>query len=101
VAGKWAMALELPQMGTANTTLDLKQDGEKVTGTYTGGYGTFQLEGAVKARVIEFAFQMTAEGPAVWLSFRGEVAPDGASILKGTGTIEGMGDVTWTAKRSK
>jgi hypothetical protein len=44
---------------------------------------------------------MTAEGTAVWLSFRGEVAPDGASILKGTGTIEGMGDVTWTAKRSK
>jgi hypothetical protein len=101
VAGKWAMALELPQMGTANTTLDLKQDGEKITGTYTGSYGTFQLEGTVKARVLEFWFTMTAEGTAVQLSFRGEVAADGETIVKGTGSIEGMGDVTWSAKRSK
>jgi hypothetical protein len=29
-------------------TLELKQDGEKVTGTYTGRYGPFAVQGTVK-----------------------------------------------------
>ena len=40
VTGKWTMALEMSQ-GTATPTLELKQDGEKLTGTYTGRYGEF------------------------------------------------------------
>ena len=40
IAGKWAMTLDIPNMGSAETALDLKQDGEKITGTYTGSYKT-------------------------------------------------------------
>ena len=35
VAGKWIVTLEM-SMGTATPALDLKQDGTKITGTYTG-----------------------------------------------------------------
>jgi hypothetical protein len=97
VTGKWAMTMEM-SMGTANPSLELKQDGGKVTGSYTGRYGTFPLEGTLKDRTIQFTFQMGAEGQTVTMSFSGEVAADGQS-MKGTASLGDMGDASWTAKR--
>jgi hypothetical protein len=99
VAGKWAMTLEI-SMGTGTPTLDLKQDGEKIAGTYTGRYGTFPLEGSLKERAIRFSFTMTAEGQSVEMSFTGEVAEDGQT-MKGTAVLGELGDATWNAKREK
>lgn len=99
IAGKWVMTLNL-EMGQATPALVLKQDGEKVTGTYTGRYGTFELKGTLKGRALQFAFQMSAEGQSVAMSFTGEVAADGQT-MKGDATLEGLGDATWTAKRDK
>ncbi len=99
VSGKWTMTLDM-SMGVANPTLDLKQDSEKITGTYTGRYGTFPLEGKLKDRAIQFAFTMVAEGVSVTMEFTGEVAPDGET-MKGTATLGDMGDATWSAKRDK
>jgi hypothetical protein len=97
VTGKWLMTLDMA-MGTATPALELKQEGERVTGTYTGRYGTFPLEGSLKGRTLVFAFTMTAEGQTVTMSFQGEVSAD-ASSMKGTATLGEMGDATWTAKR--
>ena len=99
VAGKWTMTLEM-SMGTATPSLDLKQDGTKVTGTYTGRYGTFPLEGTLKDRAIQFSFEMGAEGETITMSFAGEVAAD-AQTMKGTASLGEMGDATWSAKREK
>jgi hypothetical protein len=99
IAGKWAMTLQM-EIGTANPALVFKQDGEKLTGTYTGRYGTFEFKGTLKAREIQFSFQMDTDGGQTTMSFFGEVAAD-AQTMKGTGTIEGLGDVTWSAKRDK
>jgi len=99
VAGKWAMTLEM-SMGTGTPVLELKQDGEKITGTYTGRYGTFPLEGKLKEQTIEFWFTMNAEGQSVSMSFTGEVAADGQT-MKGQATLGELGDATWSAKREK
>jgi hypothetical protein len=99
VTGKWAMTLEM-SMGTGTPTLDLKQEGEKITGTYTGRYGTFDLQGTLKERTIQFSFNMSAEGQSVTMSFTGEVAADGQT-MKGTATLGEMGDATWSAKKDK
>jgi len=99
LTGRWTMTLDL-SMGQATPALDLKQDGEKITGTYTGRYGTSPLHGTLKGQKLEFAFEMNAEGQTVSLSFTGEVAADGET-MKGDATIEGLGDATWTAKRDK
>lgn len=99
VSGKWAMTLEM-SMGTGTPTLDLKQEGEKITGTYTGRYGTFALQGTIKGRTIEFAVTMSAEGQSVTISFAGEVAEDGRS-MKGTAVLDQLGDATWSAVREK
>jgi ABC-type antimicrobial peptide transport system permease subunit len=99
ITGKWVMLLEL-EMGTATTALDLKQDGEKITGTYTGRYGTFALEGTLKGRALQFAFTMNAEGQEAWMQFSGEVSED-SQTMKGGATLEGLGDASWSAKRDK
>jgi hypothetical protein len=99
VGGKWIVTLVMSQ-GTATPGLELKQDGEKVTGTYTGRYGAFPLQGSVKARTLEFGFTMKADGTDVPMTFIGEVAADGQSI-KGDATLGEMGEATWTARRDK
>ncbi len=99
VSGNWTMTLDMA-MGTANPTLVLKQDGEKLAGTYTGRYGTFDLLGSVKDRAIQFTFTMNAEGQTATMAFVGEVAEDGQS-MKGTAQLDEMGDATWSAKKDK
>ncbi len=99
VSGKWTMTLDF-SMGTATPALNLKQDGEKISGTYTGRYGTFDLLGSLKDRKIQFSFAMTAEGETVAMSFAGEVAEDGQS-MKGTAVLGELGDATWTAAKNK
>lgn len=97
VTGKWTMTLDMSQ-GTATPALDLKQDGTKITGTYTGRYGTYALEGFLKDRAIHFSFAMGAEGQTQTMSFAGEVSAD-AQAMKGTASLGEMGEATWTAKR--
>jgi len=97
VTGKWVMTLDM-SMGVASPMLELKQDGEKLTGTYTGRYGTFALDGSLKATAIQFSFTMGAEGQESVMSFAGEVSADGTA-MKGTASLGEMGDATWTAKK--
>jgi hypothetical protein len=95
VAGVWTFNVELA-VGTGHPTVTLKQDGEKITGTYEGRYGPSPLEGTVKDQKIEFTVSMTAEGTAVTGVFTGTVQEEGMS---GTMDFEGAGDGTWTAVR--
>jgi hypothetical protein len=99
ITGKWTMTLEM-EMGTATPALEFAQDGEKVTGSYTGRYGKFPLAGTLKDKVLEFAFTMDAEGTPADMYFKAEVAAD-AQSMKGTASLDGMGEATWTAKRAK
>lgn len=95
VAGQWKFTVELG-MGTGHPTVTLKQDGEKISGTYDGRYGASPLEGTVQENKIQFTVSMTAEGTAVTGGFTGTV--DGES-MSGTVEFEGAGDGTWSAVR--
>lgn len=97
VAGTWIMSMEIENMGPATVELAFTQDGEKITGAYTGRYGTFPLEGTLKERAIEFAVLLRTDAGDSYMYFAGEVAEDGKS-LGGTGEIEGLGGVSWSAK---
>ena len=102
VTGKWTVALEL-SIGTSNPTLTLKQDGAKVTGTYTSArYGDAKLTGTIDdKRQITFQVALSAEGMDVTMFFSGEVSADGQMIAKGVVNIEGLGEGTWAAKKDK
>jgi hypothetical protein len=100
ITGKWTMSLEMEAF-TATPGLEFKQDGEKVTGTYTSArYGAFPFQGKIKDRALEFTVKMNAEGTEIELSLSGEVAADGQT-MKGKGSLSGVGDATWSAKREK
>lgn len=98
VAGTWRMTMEM-SMGTASPEITLQQNGDKLTGTYSGRYGTFALTGKVKGRVFEFSFLMNEQHP-VSMCFQGEVSTDGVS-LEGTAVLAEMGDATWTARKDE
>ena len=85
-------------MGTATPALDLKQDGETISGTYTGRYGTYELHGTLKDRAIRFSFVMGSADQSVTMSFTGEVTADGQT-MKGSADLGEMGEAAWSAKR--
>lgn len=99
IAGKWTVSLEM-DMGTATVTMEFKQEGEKVTGTYAGRYGSSPLEGTVKGRKMDFVVTTTIEGQSSSLWFGGEVSEDGQSI-RGPAELGGAGEAFWLAKRAK
>src|SRR3954466_11160092 len=61
VAGKWNLTMELESF-TGHPMILLKQDGEKLTGTYEGRYGQSELKGSIKEKEIEFTVSIVAEG---------------------------------------
>ena len=99
LTGKWQMQLEM-SVGTSTPVLVFKQDAEKLTGTYTGRYGEYQLVGKVDGRKLEFVVTINAEGTETRMSFTGELTPAG-DVIKGNAELGGMGDATWLAKREK
>jgi hypothetical protein len=100
IAGVWKFTVEL-EIGTGHPTVTLKQDGEKLTGTYDGRYGAAPLEGTIKENKIEFTVSMTAEGAAVTGVFSGVVeGDDGNQGMRGAVDFDQAGEGTWTAVRA-
>jgi hypothetical protein len=95
VTGKWAFNVET-SAGAGAPTFTLKQDGEKLTGHYTGTFGEADLTGTVKGADITFGFTVDAQGTALKETYTGTVDKD---TMKGKIVIEGLGEGTFTAKR--
>jgi len=97
VAGKWNVSLQLESI-TGHPIILLKQDGEKLTGTYEGRYGQSELKGSIKEKDIEFSVSIVAEGMQTQGVFAGQVDGD---TMGGDVSFEGAGDGTWSAVRAK
>lgn len=100
LTGKWQTTLEM-EVGTASVVLVFKQDGEKLTGTYTGRYGEYQLVGKTADRKLDFVVTINAEGTETQMYFEGVITdtPQGV-LLKGSADLGGMGEAGWFAKRA-
>ena len=94
VSGKWRMALEM-EMGRATPLLDLTQTGSKISGTYTGRYGSSPVSGEIEGKALKFSVAMETTS----LLFKGELKDDGT--LAGTADFGEIGAVSWTAAREK
>lgn len=95
ITGKWAFAVET-SAGAGAPTFTFKQDGEKLTGHYTGTFGEADLTGTVKGADVAFSFTVDAQGTALKETYTGTADKD---TMKGKLVIEGFGDGTFTAKR--
>jgi hypothetical protein len=97
VTGTWAFEVTT-DMGTGNSTVVLKQDGEKLTGTYTGQYGEAALTGTVKGKDITFAYDLARDSASFHIVYTGTVDKD---TMKGTLSIADMGTGSFTGKKTK
>lgn len=97
VAGKWNVTTTTDQ-GTMYSTLDVKLEGKKVTGTLASDMGTAPIEGEWADGKLGFALTMdTGNGP-LQLWFAATMKEDGSLA----GTIDfGQGTIPWTATRPK
>jgi len=96
VTGTWAFTVESPA-GTGNPTFVFKQDGEKLTGTYTGMLGKADVTGTVKGDKIEFEFQASYEGQKFAVRYSGTIASP--TQMKGTVQLADLGEGAWTATK--
>ena len=95
VTGKWAFNVETAA-GAGTPTMTFKQDGEKLTGHYSGQLGESDLTGTVKGADISFSFTVDAQGTMIKATYSGTADKD---AMKGKVVLEGLGDGTFTAKR--
>jgi hypothetical protein len=95
VSGTWAFQVEFSG-GSGTPTMTLKQDGEKLTGHYSGQLGEAPVTGTVKGNAIEIAFDIDIQGTAAHIVYSGTVDKDS---MKGTVKLGDLGDATFTAKK--
>jgi hypothetical protein len=95
VSGNWKLTLETPN-GAASPSLVLKQEGEKLTGTYKGRFGESPLEGTVKGKEIKFTVKVNAQGQEFVLEYTGAVEGD---TMKGKAKFGDMGEADFTGKK--
>jgi hypothetical protein len=103
VTGKWAFNVET-SAGAGTPTFTFKQDGEKLTGHYTGTFGEADLTGTVKGADITFSFTVDARAPP------SRTTPaQSTRILRGNSSSKGSGgapsrrknnDRHWIVRRS-
>jgi len=96
VTGKWAFAVETAA-GSGTPVMTFKQEGEKLTGHYSGQLGEADLTGSVKGQNIEFKFSVDLQGQTLNATYTGTV--DGKDSMKGKVDLAGLGEGTFTAKR--
>jgi hypothetical protein len=95
VTGTWNATVDLGGQG-GTPTFVLKQDGEKLTGTYSGALGEAPLHGTIKGNEIVFDFDV--QGAAV--HYAGKLDADGKK-MQGTCDYGGQASGTFTASKSE
>jgi hypothetical protein len=99
VAGTWNITVDFGG-GTAGTpTVTFKQDGEKLTGTYSSQvFGEQKVTGTIKGNAITFEFTGTIEGNSVKVTYSGTVD---TSTMKGKVNLGDAAEGTFTATRKQ
>ena len=95
VTGEWLFTVQTDQ-GGGTPTITFKQDGEKLTGKYTGQLGAADLTGTIKGNDVKFAFTIDVQGQQAPVSYAGTVEKN---TMKGTLDIGGMVNGTFTATK--
>jgi hypothetical protein len=96
VTGDWAFDVQTG-MGAGSPAISFKQDGEALTGTYSGTVGNANFKGTIKGNVIDFAFEVDAQGQTIDVHYKGTVDKDTmkGDVAMAGGQLSG----TFTAKR--
>jgi len=95
LTGKWSFTVET-SAGSGTPTFNFKQDGDKLTGDYSGQLGNNKITGTCKDGKFEFKFTVDQVGD---VDYSGEILDNGT--VKGKVKLGEMGDGTFTGERAK
>ena len=96
VSGAWNFAVET-SAGSGSPTFVLKQDGEKLSGSYSGVLGEAKVTGTVKGNEIYITFTVDGSGESAKVEYKGTIESD--TKMKGTVKLGTFGEGTWTAAK--
>jgi hypothetical protein len=96
VTGKWTFQVDT-SAGGGTPTFTFKQDGEKLTGHYSGQLGEADFTGSVKGQNITLAFAVDVQGLHIDVTYAGTI--ESKDAMKGTVKLGGLGEGTFTGKR--
>lgn len=97
LTGKWEATVET-SAGSGSPSFVFKQEGEKLTGDYSGALGTAKLAGTVKGTAVEFSFKADAGGESLVVEYKGTLDADGKT-MKGAVKLGSFGEGTFSATR--
>jgi hypothetical protein len=96
VTGKWALTVETGG-GSGTPTLELKQDGETLTGTYSSRvFGDQKVTGKIKGSALTFSFTASFQGNSTTVTYDGTAD---ATTMKGKVTVGDLGEGTFTGEK--
>ena len=93
LTGTWELQVE-SDVGTGTPTFTFKQDGNKLSGTYSGQLGEAPVTGTVDGDKVQFSFEISPAGDKIRVTYSGTAY--GGNKIKGTVDFGGMGKVTFT-----
>jgi hypothetical protein len=96
ISGKWTFQVQTDG-GTGSPTFVLKQDGEKLSGTYSGLFGQRQITGSVKQQEVTIEIKVDVQGQSATVVYTGRILSD--TEMKGTVRLGDLGEGTWTGKK--
>ena len=96
VTGRWRFQVQT-DVGSGSPSFVLKQDGEKLSGTYSGQLGEAPVTGTVKGDDIEMSFEASPTGEKMVVTYTGRL--DGSKKMKGSVDIGGLAKGTFTAEK--
>ena len=93
VTGTWTMNVETA-MGSGTPTFTLTQEGQDITGTYEGYFGTAPVTGSLDGDAVTLSIEVSAQGQDMTVDYVGTVDGDTMTgkVLFGSfgeGTFEG------------
>jgi len=98
VSGKWNFQVNL-DVTSGSATFTFKQDGETLTGTYSGQLGSAKVNGAVKGDSIGFSFEAEYRGDKIKVHYTGKI--ESPAKMSGSADYVGLAKGTWTAEKTE
>jgi hypothetical protein len=96
VAGAWELTVDSPQ-GANTSTLNLKQDGDKLTGELGSPMGSTPVTGTFSAGSVAITANLDVQGTSLQLGINGKVDAD---TMTGSVKVGDFGEFPFTAKRT-
>jgi hypothetical protein len=102
IAGRWKCSIEMGKPKPTDVTFTFKQDGEKLSGTYTNPKGVeYPVTGTVTGNKVVFSYELSAAKQSMTVRYTGTIE----SPTKMTGAVEWIGGGAppgkWTATKKK